>query len=66
MANDSETANAIAGLNGSNPGGRTIVVNDALPRAENRESKGATPAVWDMNIGANCYFRSISSWHLMQ
>lgn len=36
MANDPEAANAIAGLNG----GRTIVVNEARPRAEHRESKG--------------------------
>jgi len=36
MANDPEAANAIAGLNGSNLGGRTIVVNEARPMAEHR------------------------------
>ena len=40
MANDPEAANAIAGLNGSNLGGRTIVVNESRPRAEHRESSG--------------------------
>jgi len=36
MANDAEAANAIAALNGSNLGGRTIVVNEARPRAEHQ------------------------------
>lgn len=40
MANGPEATKAIAGLNGSNLGGRTIVVNEARPRAEHRESKG--------------------------
>ena len=34
MANDTEAADAIAGLNGSSLDGRTIVVNEARPRAE--------------------------------
>ena len=40
MPNDDEAASAIVGLNGSNLGGRTIVVNEARPRAEHHESKG--------------------------
>ncbi len=65
MANDPEAANAIAGLNGSHLDGRSIVVNEALPRTEHRGA-GPPPTVWDLTIGANCYLRSISSWHLMQ
>ena len=40
MANDGEAANAIAGLNGASLDGRTIVVNEARPKAEHRDSRG--------------------------
>jgi cold-inducible RNA-binding protein len=43
MANDPEAANAMAGLNGSNLGGRTIVVNEARPRADHHDSRGQGP-----------------------
>jgi len=34
MANDSEAREAIAGLNGTDMGGRTLTVNEARPRTE--------------------------------
>src|SRR5690348_6201082 len=38
MANDGEAAEAIAGLNGATLGGRTIVVNDARQKREDRDT----------------------------
>ncbi len=40
MANDEEAANAIAGLNGTSLDGRTIVVNEARPKGEHRDTRG--------------------------
>ena len=43
MANDSEAANAIAGLNGASLDGRTIVVNEARPKPEHRDTGRQKP-----------------------
>jgi RNA recognition motif-containing protein len=40
MANDEEGEKAIAGLNGSQVGGRTINVNEARPKAERASGGG--------------------------
>jgi len=42
MPNDDEAAKAIAGLNGSSLGGRTLVVNEARPR-ERRDTGRQKP-----------------------
>ncbi len=38
MPNDDEAASAIVALDGSNMGGRTIVVNEARPKREHRDT----------------------------
>jgi cold-inducible RNA-binding protein len=43
MANDEETANAIAGLNGASLHGRKIVVNEARHRRESHGTGGQKP-----------------------
>ena len=43
MANDGEAANAIAGLNGANLDGRTIVVNEARAKPEHRDTGRQKP-----------------------
>jgi RNA recognition motif-containing protein len=45
MVNDGEAANAIAGLNGANLDGRTIVVNEARPKREHRDTGRQKPRV---------------------
>jgi cold-inducible RNA-binding protein len=43
MANDSEAHEAIAGLNGTDMGGRTLTVNEARPRTEGGGGGGRRP-----------------------
>ncbi len=40
MTNDSEAEKAIAGVNGTNLGGRTLNVNEARPKPERSSSRG--------------------------
>src|SRR5437868_15319530 len=43
MANDGESDNAIAGLNGSDLDGRTLTVNEARPKGEQGRSRRKRP-----------------------
>ena len=40
MPNDGEAREAIAGLNGTDLGGRSLTVNEARPRAPRRDDRG--------------------------